>query len=292
MTTKFDAYSSERTKVQQLRHTPLAIAGILTIALTGCSSAGDDTAKSSPAQGEVSAQATSVASATSTEASTGISASPAPEQTSSSVAEATPQESESAQPVHTYSADTTTASSLSVVVNKQNPLNPSTYAPADLQPIGGVYLRAEASQAAQQMFADAAAAGAPMTTLSGYRSYETQQGTYASWVAQYGTEQADVASARPGYSEHQTGLALDIGNGGGCDLQPCFRDTATAIWAAEHAHEYGFIVRYPWMEHETTGYWYESWHLRYIGKEQAKAYKESGAKTLEEFYGLPAAPTY
>ncbi|MFW0182439.1 M15 family metallopeptidase [Rothia sp. CCM 9417] len=279
--------------MQELRHTPLAIAGIITMALTACSSTGEDTVKFSPTQGEeVSAQATSVASATSAEASAGTSVSPASKQASTSPAKATPQGSEPAQPGPTYFADTSRASSLNVVVNKQNPLNPSTYAPADLQPIGGVYLRAQASQAAQKMFADAAAAGAPMTALSGYRSYETQQATYAGWVAQYGREGADVASARPGYSEHQTGLALDIGSGSDCDLQPCFRDTATALWAAEHAHEYGFIVRYPWMEHETTGYWYESWHLRYIGKEQAKAYKESGAKTLEEFYGLPAAPSY
>lgn len=282
--------------MQQLRHTPLVIAGLFMVAFVGCSST-EDSATSSPTQtvaSTASVQTTSKSASisASTEASKNASSSPVAGQDVSSAAVATPQESKSSQPVHAYSADTRTASSLSVIVNKQHPLNPPTYAPDDLQPFGSVYLRAEAKQAAQQMFADAAAAGAPMTTLSGYRSYETQQGTYASWVAQYGQEQADVASARPGYSEHQTGLALDIGNGGGCDLQPCFRDTAAATWVAEHAHQYGFIVRYPWMEHETTGYWYESWHLRYIGKDQAKAYKESGAKTLEEFYGLPAAPTY
>ncbi|WP_237188211.1 M15 family metallopeptidase [Rothia nasimurium] len=177
-------------------------------------------------------------------------------------------------------------------MNKQNPLTPITYSPSDLVPVGSVQLRAEVAEAAERMMADAAAAGAPMFAVSGFRSYETQQGTYSNWVAQQGQEYADTASARPGYSEHQTGLALDIGTGTGCDLQPCFKDTAAAIWAAEHAHEYGFVVRYPWWHHETTGYWYESWHLRYIGIEEARAFKESGYATLEEFWGTGPAPTY
>lgn len=189
-------------------------------------------------------------------------------------------------------ADIESASSMTVLVNKHNPLSPLTYAPEDLQPFGSVLLRAEAAEAAHLMFADASAAGAPMVALSGYRSYETQQGTYASWAAQYGTDQADVASARPGYSEHQTGLALDIGTGSACDLQPCFKDTAAALWVAENAHRYGFVVRYPWWHHETTGYWYESWHLRYIGIEEATALKESGFETLEDFWGAGPAPTY
>lgn len=271
--------------MSQLRYIPLAAIGLLALAITGCS-AGEENSFVSPTAHTTASSSPSV-SVTSPTSQKASGDSPA-----SAVASPTTETRESSQLRPTYQADTATASSLSVIVNKKNPLKPSTYAPEDLQPIGGVYLRAEASQAAQRMFAAAAVAGAPMTALSGYRSYETQQGTYATWVAQYGIEQADVASARPGYSEHQTGLALDIGDGTGCDLQPCFKDTAAAIWAAEHAHEYGFVIRYPWWEHETTGYWYEPWHLRYIGQEQAKTYKTSGAKTLEEFYGLPAAPAY
>lgn len=237
----------------------------------------------------------------------GISAEPdAAPSPASSVAASTPQQVASStavpstsvespspsQPATHRPADIESASSMTVLVNKQNPLSPLTYAPDDLSSFGSVMLRAEAAQAAQRMFDDAAAAGAPMVALSGYRSYETQQGTYASWAAQYGTDQADVASARPGYSEHQTGLALDIGTGGACDLQPCFNDTAAALWVAENAHRYGFVVRYPWWHHETTGYWYESWHLRYIGIEEATALKESGFETLEDFWGAGPAPTY
>lgn len=189
-------------------------------------------------------------------------------------------------PSSSRSPDLTSPDSLTVLVNKTHPLSPETYAPVDLVPFGGVYLRQEAAQAAEEMFAAASAEGIGITTLSGYRSYETQVGTYNSWVATYGQEQADVASARPGYSEHQTGLALDIGTGGACDLQVCFKDTDAARWAAAHAHEYGFVLRYPWWQHETTGYWYESWHFRYVGREEAAAFHSSGAPTLEDFWGV------
>ena len=158
----------------------------------------------------------------------------APQQVASSTPPSSSTSAESATPSQAAMRrpdDIESASSITVLVNKHNPLSPLTYAPEDLQPLGSVMLRAEAAQAAHRMFTDASVAGAPMVALSGYRSYETQQGTYASWAAQYGTDQADVASARPGYSEHQTGLALDIGTGGACDLQPCFKDTAAALWA-------------------------------------------------------------
>lgn len=256
----------------------LALAsGLMALSMTACNqstSAEPDAAPSS-------------ASSVATSHPQQVASSNAPSSSSVSVKSAAPSQAATRRP-----ADIESASSMTVLVNKHNPLSPLTYAPDDLQPFGSVLLRAEAAQAAQRMFADASAAGAPMVALSGYRSYETQQGTYASWAAQYGTDQADVASARPGYSEHQTGLALDIGTGGACDLQPCFKDTAAALWAAENAHRYGFVVRYPWWHHETTGYWYESWHLRYIGLDEATALKESGFETLEDFWGAGPAPTY
>lgn len=218
----------------------------------------------------------------------------------SSPAPSTPHAAHSIAPVPTPSPrvepvtgrDLDSPDSLTVLVNKHRPLSPIDYAPTDLVAFGGVQLRVQAAEATTRMFAAAAAAGAPMTALSGYRSYATQQGTYQGWVAQYGQAQADVASARPGYSEHQTGLALDIGTGGGCDLQVCFKDTPAGMWAAEHAHVYGFVVRYPWWHHETTGYWYESWHLRFIGEAEALLFKDSGFATLEEFWGTGAAPSY
>ncbi|MCP3424896.1 D-alanyl-D-alanine carboxypeptidase family protein [Rothia sp. AR01] len=180
----------------------------------------------------------------------------------------------------------------SVLVNKARPLDPLDWAPHDLVDVAGVQLRAEAAGAAEGMIAAAGADGVDFTLISGYRSYAEQERTYGSWVAAQGQESADNASARPGHSEHQTGLAADIGQRGGCDLQVCFAETDAADWVAEHAAEHGFIVRYPWWEHETTGYWYEPWHLRYVGAETARAYAASGAASYEEFLGAPAAPDY
>lgn len=262
--------------------TVLIFAALVTLGISACSSVEQGTSAPSPTHEQ--GGSTVPASATGT-SSGSPAASTSPSLTSLSASPAA-----SGEPRRP--ADTTTASSLTVLVNKQHPLTPLTYAPTDLVPFGPIMLRAEAATAADAMFADAAAAGVPMTAVSGYRSYETQQATYSNWVAQQGQDYADTASARPGYSEHQTGLALDIGDGGGCDLQPCFKDTSAANWVAENGYKYGFVVRYPWWQHETTGYWYEPWHLRYVGVEEAQALKDSGFETLEDFWGAGAAPTY
>jgi D-alanyl-D-alanine carboxypeptidase len=187
-----------------------------------------------------------------------------------------------------------------VVVNKRRPLQPVDFAPELVQPSVPLATSGENSllnpttaHAAEAMFAAAAAVGIGMTLASGYRSYATQAATHANLVAAEGPEAADVASARPGYSEHQTGWALDIGAANGaCSFQPCFMSTPAAQWAAAHAHEYGFIVRYPWMQQDTTGYYYESWHLRFVGVEAATDMVRKGVQTLEEYLGLPPAPTY
>lgn len=227
-----------------------------------------------------------------------VSSTPSPEEKSeapspnpfTSASEASPSPSSSSYPV--TGRDLTSPDSLTLLVNKQNPLTPLDYAPSDLVSWRGVELRQPAAQAAEELFQVAASQGISLQALSGYRSYQTQVGTYAYWQQTYGQEQADVASARPGYSEHQTGLALDLGDGSGCDLQPCFAQTPAGRWLAEHASDYGFVIRYPWWQHETTGYWYESWHLRYIGHEEAAAYRQSGAASLEDFWGAGPAPNY
>lgn len=182
--------------------------------------------------------------------------------------------------------------SLTVVVNKQRPLDPVDWAPAALEDVEGHSLRPEAADAARALLAAARADGVPIRIVSGYRSFAEQSGTYSGWVARKGREAADTASARPGHSEHQTGLAVDVGDGSGCDLDVCFDGTATAAWVAEHGPEHGFVVRYPRGEHGTTGYWYEPWHLRYLGPGWARDLVRSGAATLEEFSGLPPAPGY
>ncbi|WP_244250727.1 M15 family metallopeptidase [Arthrobacter crystallopoietes] len=191
--------------------------------------------------------------------------------------------------------------SIDVVVNKTRPLEPADYYPADLRspnvttgPGGaGAQLRAAAAGAAEEMFAAAAAEGVGMTIVSGFRSYDTQVSTYQHWVNVNGKAGADEVSARPGYSEHQTGLALDIGDSSGaCNLSACFADTAAGSWAAQNAHRFGFVVRYQSGQQDITGYSPEPWHLRFIGKADAADMYNSGAKALETYYGLPAAPDY
>jgi D-alanyl-D-alanine carboxypeptidase len=188
-----------------------------------------------------------------------------------------------------------------LVVNKHRPLSPADYVPADLvRPKVPVTVSGEAAllnsttaAAAETMFAAAARDGVSITLASGYRSYSTQVTTYNGYVATRGQADADTASARPGYSEHQTGWSFDIGDGGGaCSFQPCFADQPAAVWVKANAHRFGFIVRYPWMFHPITGYYYEPWHLRYIGIEAATDMANRGISTLEEYFGVEAAPGY
>ena len=115
---------------------------------------------------------------------------------------------------------------------------------------------------------------------SGFRSYATQAQLYQSYVNQEGQAAADRYSARPGYSEHQTGLAFDVIGTDGRLVE----DSSAAQWLLEHAPDYGFVVRYPRGKESITGYMHEEWHLRYIGKE-AKDIAASGL-TLEEYYGF------
>lgn len=188
-----------------------------------------------------------------------------------------------------------------VVVNKRRPLKPANFTPRNLvQPRVSLAVSGEAAllnrttaAAAEKMFAAAAADGVSMTLASGYRSYATQTATYNGHVSARGQAAADTASARPGHSEHQTGWAFDIGDGGGaCAFQPCFAEQPAAVWAKANAHRFGFVVRYPWMFHQITGYYYESWHLRYIGVEAATDMRKRGIATLEEYFGVGAAPGY
>jgi D-alanyl-D-alanine carboxypeptidase len=182
------------------------------------------------------------------------------------------------EPVSKWPVTYTTeqASSLTVVVNKKYKL-PQNYAPG---------LRSEASNAINQLINDAANSGINLKIISSYRSYDKQQSTYQGWVARDGQAAADTYSARPGHSEHQTGLAIDVGVSNGlCDLEICFGNTPEGKWVAENAKNYGFIIRYPNGKEAVTGYQYEPWHLRFIGIEEATKVEASG-QTLEQYYGL------
>ncbi|MGW9414515.1 D-alanyl-D-alanine carboxypeptidase family protein [Arthrobacter cupressi] len=185
-----------------------------------------------------------------------------------------------------------TAGSTAVLVNKSH-LNPLRYAPGDLVNArgSGYYLRAEAAGALNSLFTAAANAGHGLAVVSGYRSYDTQAALYDYYVRTYGQAYADTISAKPGYSEHQTGLAVDIGNAGGsCGLSTCFGETPAGRWVAANAYRYGYIVRYPNGYSGTTGYSYEPWHLRYIGPTIATDMRARSYPTLEHYFaGNPAA---
>lgn len=180
----------------------------------------------------------------------------------------------------------TDPSSIWVIVNKKRPL-PDGYIPAGITSSG---LRAEASNALQTLRTDSARQGASLSILSSYRSQATQASTYGAYVAKDGVAQADTYSARPRHSEHQTGLGVDVGNGV-CNLEICFGNTSAGKWLANNAHLYGFVIRYPAGKESITGYQYEPWHLRYVGKELASEIFKS-KQTLEEFFGLPPSPGY
>lgn len=182
--------------------------------------------------------------------------------------------------------------SLWVVVNKKRSL-PSTYVPTDLAAVSsGEQMRAAAAEQVKVLMADATKQGVNLKAISGYRSYTKQQGLYSAYVSKDGHAAADTYSARAGHSEHQSGLAIDLGNiNGSCDLEECFANTPGGVWIAQHAHEYGFTIRYASDKTAITGYQYEPWHIRYVGKELA-AELHSKKQTMEEFFGLPAAPGY
>lgn len=139
----------------------------------------------------------------------------------------------------------------------------------------------EAVAALWEMFAAAQQEeGLTLFVKSGFRSYIDQYIIYNDWVALDGQAEADRYSARPGHSEHQSGLAFDLN-----DVSQAFASSPEGIWLAENCYKYGFIIRYPQDKEHITGYIYEPWHVRYLGKEVAKAVYESGL-CLEEYLGI------
>ena len=180
------------------------------------------------------------------------------------------------------------------IVNAQRPL-PAGYVPADLvtpnvpidPQIGSTQLSAPAAAAFESMVADAATAGFRLQLNSGYRSQENQQELYDRNVEDYGKEVARQRVALPGTSEHQTGLAVDVGEVG-LPLDQVFGDTASSRWVQDNAHRFGFIVRYPPDKAAITGYANEPWHLRYVGTDLASTLRANGL-TMEEYFHLPPA---
>lgn len=186
-----------------------------------------------------------------------------------------------------------------VVVNKLRPLSPVSYAAPDLVTVPVAHdnpaiMRSTASAALVQMFAAGAAEGAgQMQVQSAYRSYSVQVRVYNGWVSSLGKAQADRQSARPGFSEHQTGLAVDISTVPlKCTLGACFSTTPQGEWLAANAWRFGYLLRYPADKTSVTGYEYEPWHFRYVGIPLATELQKDGFPSLETFFGYPAAPNY
>lgn len=186
-----------------------------------------------------------------------------------------------------------------VINDKLRPLNPIDYAPPDMvsapvKHISAPLMRPAAAAAMVAMFAAASAEGAgDMQIQNSYRSYSTQLSVHARLVSQLGKAKADAQSARAGYSEHQTGWTADVAAyPSKCNIQECFGTTPQGKWLAANAWKYGFVIRYPQGKQQITGYIYEPWHVRWVGTYLSTEMHNTGITTLEEFFGLPAAPNY
>ncbi len=159
-----------------------------------------------------------------------------------------------------------------LIANKTYSLS-SNYAPSGLTK--------ETTTAFEKMKSDAAKEGISFNIISGYRSYSHQDTLYNNYVKRDGKAEADRYSARPGHSEHQTGLAFDVNS-----LEQSFGNTKVGKWLSDNCYKYGFILRYPKGKESITGYMYEPWHFRYLGDEASNLYNNGSWITLEEYLGI------
>ena len=184
---------------------------------------------------------------------------------------------------------------LLILVNRTNTLSPH-YVPEDLikpdvffDTAGDLekhYLRKPAALALERLFCHAARNGLYLTAISGYRSFIRQKEIYENNLKTKGPIHTNMYSARPGQSEHQTGLAMDISTFSiNYDLIETFADTPEGQWVNRHCHRFGFILRYPKNKTEITGYAYEPWHLRYVGYQSAVKITDMHL-TLEEYHAI------
>lgn len=192
----------------------------------------------------------------------------------------------------TIPVDTDT-DSVRILVNRKYKLE-SDYIPGDLVVPAirfsyyGVqeksHLRAEAAMWIERLFEAAKEEQINLVAVSGYRSYNRQKQIYESNIAVKGEKTTNQVSAKPGTSEHQTGLVMDVSAYSvGCELEQNFGDSAEGRWLAKNSYKYGFIIRYGKEKEKITGYTYEPWHIRYVGKNLAKYLYENDL-TLEEYY--------
>ena len=175
---------------------------------------------------------------------------------------------------------------ITVLVNKYNSLA-EDYEPKDMQEMTSTYAYAgrkilpEVNEAFIKMYKDALKDDIKLYVVSAFRSYQYQSQLYTNYIATYGEEYANTVSARPGYSEHQTGLALDILSDN-VEMSE-FKDTKAYSWLKDNAYKYGFIMRYPEGKEYLTGYAFEAWHYRYLGTDLAQKVYDEGI-TYDEYY--------
>ena len=172
-----------------------------------------------------------------------------------------------------------------ILVNKKNKLN-SDFKPDNLVEVkscslDNFYLEEETADAYEQMCLGSINEGLNISITSAYRSYDEQKELYNTYLKLYGKSYVDKYVARPGHSEHQTGLAIDL-ESLECDI---FRNSKEYLWVRENAHNYGFIVRYQDGKEKITGYGAEEWHIRYVGNKAAE-YIYKNNITFEEYYDL------
>ena len=173
-----------------------------------------------------------------------------------------------------------------ILVNKHYYLT-KEYVPKNLENIStrfalsGMKLVKEAKEAFEKMAKDAEKQDLTIVAMSTYRSYNYQVNLYNRYAKEDGKEKADTYSGRAGHSEHQTGLAVDVYNKE--KNYTSFEETEEYKWMQKHAHEYGFILRFPKTKEEETGYQFESWHYRYVGIDIAKYINDNNI-SFEEYY--------
>jgi len=180
-----------------------------------------------------------------------------------------------------------------LLVNKTHPLD-ENYKPDDLTDIkyyaedrdaAARFMRKEPTEQFHKLVEAAKEEGYTIVTTTAYRSYGFQKVLWDNYVKKHGEAEANTFSARPGQSEHQTGLCTDVSSPSvNYQLTTDYADTAEGKWLAEHAHEYGFIIRFPLGKEDITGYQFEPWHIRYVGQPAADEIYEKGL-TLEEYLG-------
>ncbi|GAB1476075.1 hypothetical protein MASR2M70_09070 [Bacillota bacterium] len=206
-------------------------------------------------------------------------------------ADAVPDEETPSSSVSDEEMNEAAGKGLLILINKENPVG-KDYKPEDLAPVkyyaanrseAGRYMREEAAEQFHKLVEVAAAEGHEIVMTTAYRSYDFQQTLWNNYVASEGEAAASRFSARPGQSEHQSGLAVDVSSPSvDYELTDRFGESEEGKWLAENARFYGFIIRFPKGKEDITGYMYEPWHIRYVG-EAAAAEIYNKNITLEEF---------